>query len=285
MSIDILQEKIRKTKSPIIVDLSVEIMQIPENMRQDKTVAEAYHAFCSTMLDGLKEVCAGVRFDFCYCAMLGALEQLRQLLEQAQNLGYYVLLDAPSILSLEQAERAARLLDDHSGFPCHGLIANPYIGSDAIKAFVPYAKEGKSVLFAVRAANKSAAELQDMMTGSRLVHVAAADLVKRHGEAILGKCGYSQLGALTAATNANAVMGLRSKYNRLFLLVEGLELPGGNGKNCSLGFDRFGHGCAISVGSAITAAWQENGEVDAISAAQQAAERIRSNISRYITIL
>jgi orotidine-5'-phosphate decarboxylase len=139
----------------------------------------------------------------------------------------------------------------------------------------------------VRTPNKSAAELQDLMTGARLVHAAAADMVNRYGETILGKCGYSQLAVVTSATNAAAVSCLRGKYNRLFLLVDGLDYPGGNGKNASCGFDRFGHGCAVTVGPAITAAWKEK-ETDGSDYVQQAvaaAERIRNNLGRYISIL
>lgn len=287
MSVDILQEKIRKTKCPIIVDLSVDVLQIPESVRRENTAPKAYYAFCSALLEGLKDVVPGVRFDFNQCAMLGALDELSELLDLAKRNGFYVLMDAPSILTPAQAERAAKLLDDHYGFACDGLIANPYIGSDAMKPFLRYCQDGKSVFFAVRSANKSAAELQDMMTGSRLVHVAAADHVKRLGETLIGKCGYSHMGVLTAATNANAVSGLRAKFNRMFLLVDGLDYPGGNGKNCSLGFDRFGHGCAISVGPAITTAWMADGcqEADFAELAVQAAERIRNNMSRYVTIL
>ena len=93
--------------------------------------------------------------------------------------------------------------------------------------------------------------------------------------------------AFTAATSAGAVMGLRSKYNRMFLLVDGLDYPGGNGKNCSYGFDRLGHGCALSVGPAITAAWTAEGAdtKDFALLAVQVAERIRNNMNRYITIL
>ena len=82
-------------------------------------------------------------------------------------------------------------------------------------------------------------------------------------------------------------MGLRSKYKRQFLLVDGLDYPGGNGKNCSYGFDRMGHGCALSVGPAITAAWTAEGaeETGFVAHAQQAVERIRNNMTRYITIL
>lgn len=287
MSVDILQEKIRKTKSPILLDLAVKPEQIPQHIRDGKTQVQALDAFCRALLSGLKGKIPGVRFAFDQWAMLGDLECLRNLLKFATEQGYYVLLDGPAVLTPWAAERAAAMFDADSGYACDGMVLCPYIGSDAIKPFLPYCKNGKSVFFAVRTPNKSALELQDMMTGSRLVHVAAADHVKRLGETVIGKCGYSQIGALTAATNANAVMGLRTKFNRMFLLVDGLDYPGGNGKNCSYGFDRFGHGCAISVGPAITAAWIAEGcaEADFVELAVQAAERIRGNISRYVTIL
>jgi orotidine-5'-phosphate decarboxylase len=156
-----------------------------------------------------------------------------------------------------------------------------------MKPFVPYCKQGKSVFFAVRTANKSSTELQDILAGGRLVHVAAADHVKRLGEAMIGKFGYSQMGVLTSATNASAVSSLRSKFKNAFLLVDGLDYPGGNGKNCSYGFDQFGHGCVLSVGPAITAAWKGEGldPENFVTYAQQAAERIRNNMARYVTIL
>lgn len=287
MSVDLLQEKIRKTKCPILVDLAVKPEHIPAHIREGKTETAAYDSFCRAMLAGLKGIVPGVRFSFDHAALMGGLEVLSALLRQARELGYYVLLDGPSILSPWAAERAAELLGEASAYPCDGMVVCPYIGSDAIKPFLPYCKEGKSVFFVVRSANKTAAELQDLMTGTRLVHVAAADHVNRHGETIFGKSGYSHLGVLTAATNANAVMGLRAKYKRMFLLVDGLDYPGGNGKICSYGFDRFGHGCAMSVGPEIAAAWMaaENDGGQFVEDAVRAAERIRNNMNRYITIL
>lgn len=287
MSVDILQEKIRRTKSPVVVDLAVKPEQIPGFMCEGKTCAEAMDTFCCALLEGLKGKVAGARFSFDQWALLGDLQTLSKLTKFAAEQGFYVLIDGPAVLSPWAAERAASVFDVESGYACDGMILCPYIGTDAIKPFLPYCKNGKSVFFAVRSPNKSAAELQDMMTGSRLVHIAAADHVKRHAETLIGKSGYSQIAVLTAATNANAVMGVRSKFSNLFLLVDGLDYPGGNGKNCSYGFDRFGHGCAISVGPSITAAWTAEGcdPENFVELAVQAAERIRSNMNRYITIL
>lgn len=287
MSIDMLQEKIRRLKCPIILDLSMKWEHIPEKYRQENDRLAGYAAYCRALMDGLKATVAGIRFSFDRFALLDGLQTLSALLQEAAKLGFYVILDGPGVGSAWAAECAAALLNADSKYPCHCLIADPYIGSDAIKAFVPACKAGKAVFFAVRRPNKSAVELQDLITGSRLVHMAAADLVNRYGEPLCGKSGYSGFGALTAATSAVAVRELRSKYKRMFLLVDGLDQPSGNGKNCSYGFDRLGHGCAVSVGSGITAAWlEENGaEEDPVTLAVNAAQRIRNNFTRYFTIL
>lgn len=287
MSVDKLQEKIRKLKSPVIVDFSMKMEHIPPCVREEKTEKEAFASYCRELLAALKGVVPAVRFCFDQWAMMNALDELSGLLRLSRNLGYYVLLEGPSTLTPWAAERAAALLGEGSAWPCDGMIVSPYIGSDAMKHFLPYCKQGKSVFFAVRCPNRSASELQDLMTGSRLVYTAAAEQVDRMAQSYIGKSGYSQVAALTAGTNTNAVMGLRSKHKSLFLLVDGLDYPGGNGKICSYGFDKLGHGCAISAGPVITAAWsaEDADAAEYLSLAVQAAERIRNNMARYTTIL
>lgn len=289
MSMDVLQERIRKTKCPLIVDFSFKTEHIPAALREGKPEKDAYVSYCFGLMEALRQKCAGVRFSFDRFALMGALEELSALLKQAVEHGFYVLLDGPNVLSSWGAEAAAQTLFEENGkYPCHGLILSPWIGSDGIKPFLPYCKEqGKSVFFAVRSANKTAAELQDLMTGGRLTHVAAADIVNRHGEPIFGKCGYSHVGALTAATNAAAVSGLRNKYKRMFLLVDGIDYPGGNAKNCSLAFDRLGHGAAVCAGSDVTAAWiqADSDGSDYADLAVKSVERLKGNIARYISIL
>ncbi len=289
MSMDYLQERIRKLKSPLIVDLSVKMEHIPAHIRDGREEKEAYAQFLRELLDGLQKSCPGVRLSFDRFALMGALEELSELLQQAMRLGYYVLLEGPAVLSPWAAEAAAQTLFAQDGrYPCHGMILSPWIGTDAIKPFLPYCREqGKSVFFAVRSANKTAPELQDLMTGTRLAHVAAADIVNRCGESIFGKCGYSHIGALTAASNGASVSGLRSKYKRMFLLVDGIDYPGGNAKNCSFAFDRLGHGAAVCAGPDVTAAWlrEETDGSDYVELAEKAVERLKGNVARYISIL
>lgn len=291
MSVDILQEKIRKLKNPVLVDLSFLPEHIPAHIREGVDETQAHIRYCRELLLALKGAAAGVRFSFGQFAMMGeqGLRGLSELLELARDGGFYVLLDSAEILTPWAADRAARtFLAPDAPYPCDGLVVSPYIGNDAVKPFLPYCREGKKELFfALRTANKSAADLQDLLTGSRHVHTAAADLVCRFGDGILGKCGYSHLGGLASATASGVLMDLRRKYNRLFLLVDGCDYPGGNAKNCSAAFDRFGHGAAVCAGPSVTAAWYhaETDGSDFAEQAVQAVERLKRNITRYVTIV
>ena len=288
MSIDKLHDKIRKMKNPSMLDLTAPNDAIPAHVDQGNAVVN-YAAFCRELMEGVKDVIPAVRFRFDSFALMGAdgLSTLSALLKEAQELGYYVLLDAPGILTPEDAQMTAEAIFGGQDYPCDGLLISPYIGSDAIKPFVPYCKADKDLFVVVRSANKSALELQDLMTGSRLVHTAAMDIVSRSGEGIIGKNGYSRVCAAISAGSPNSIRAIRNGYKYSFLLVDGLEYPSGNHKNCSLAFDRFGYGAVVCAGTSITAAWKENGSdgTDYVAQAVEAADRMKKNLNRYVTIL
>lgn len=288
MAIDILQEKIRKLKNPSAVELALPLNDLPPEFSPG---AQDYGAFCRQLLEGLRDMVPAVRVSFAAFALLGAegMEQLKKTLETAATLDYYVLLDAPEIASPGMAAVTAEtLLGEDSGFCCDGLIISGYAGSDIIKPFLPYCKKGKKDLFVIaRTANKSAPEIQDLLAGSRLVHAAAADHVNRYGTGTEGKYGYTQVGVLAAASSAQSLRTLRTKYPRLFLLVDGYDYPNSNAKNCANAFDKFGHGGLVCGGTGITCAWKqaESDGSDWLSHAQAAAERMKKNLTRYVTIL
>lgn len=291
MSIDFLHDKIRKLKNPLIVDMSITQDLLPTHLlTEEGSFADAYFRFCKELLESVADVVPGVRFSFDMFALFGeqGLGELRKLLKRAGELGLYTILDGPQILSPWAADRAAALLENEQ-FPIQGLIISPYIGSDAIKPFVPACSKGDKDLFVVvRSANKSASELQDLLTGKRLVQGAAAELVNRFGETIFTKCNYSRICAVASAGAADSLRNLRALYKHMFLLVDGLDYPSGNMKNCSYAFDRFGYGAAISVGPTVTTAWKETEaatSTDYITCALQTIERMKKNLQRYITIL
>lgn len=287
MSMDVLQDKIRKTKNPSVLYLDGTQDWIPPQYAQQEGEG-VLGAYYSALLRELKGVIPAVRFSFGCFALMGAdgVGTLSNLLRQAKELGYYVILDMPELLSAAAAEQAARMLGtEDSCYPCDGVVLPMYAGSDLVKPFIKLAAAGKAVFPVVRTANRSASELQDLLSGNRLVHVAAADIISRLGESRVGKFGYSQVGALAAASAADSLRNLRTKYARLFLLLDGADYPNANAKNCSYAFDKLGRGAAACIGSAVVGAWKETAGEDCLAAAVQAAERMKKNLTRYITVL
>lgn len=288
MAIDILQEKIRKTKNPSMLELAMSLADLPPQFFKD---AFGYGEFCRKLLSGLKGIIPAVRISFAAFSLLGedGIGELKKTLLEASELGFYVALDAPEIHSPMMAKwMGEAILGEASQYPCDGLIISGYLGSDVIKPFLPYCKAGKKDLFVVtRTANKSAPELQDLLAGSRLVHVAAADHVNRYGSDTAGKFGYTRVGILASASSAESLRGLRAKYPKLFLLLDGYDYPNANAKNCSFAFDKFGHGACACAGTSITCAWKqaESDGIDFLEQAISAAERMKKNLTRYVTIL
>ncbi len=289
MSIDLLHEKIRKLKNPSMVDFSARPENIPPHLLEEAgDYLHAYARFCRELMAGLKGLVPAVRFSFDEFALLGpeGLVLLPQLLKEAGDMGYYVLLDSPDIRSPWDGERVAQTIFGGEAYPCDGLVISPYIGSDAIRPFVGFCKAGKDLFVILRSPNKSAVDLQDLLSGGRLVHNAAADIVNRLGEPILARCGYSRMGGLVSAGSPNSVRMLRNAYKGMFLLVDGLDYPSGNHKNCAQAFDRFGHGAVVSAGPSITAAWKEAEDgADYVQCAVLAAERMKGNLARYVKVL
>ncbi len=289
MSLDILHAKIRKLKNPSVVDFGMKFEDLPPSLiAEEGSQLSAYRRFCNDLMEHLRDIVPAVRFNFSLFALMGAegLDVLRTLLTNAKNHGFYVLLDAPEILSPWGADRAAEGIFGSEQYLCDALIVNPFIGSDAIRPFLPYVKDGDKELFVlVHSPNKSSHELQDLLSGSRHVYDAAAELVNRFGEQNLARSGYGRVCAVTSACNGEQLRTLRMKHSRVFQMVDGLDYPSGNAKNCSLAFDRLGYGAVVCAGPFVTAAWKEaDKDTDYACAAKQAAERMKKNIARYITI-
>ncbi|MBO5892240.1 MAG: hypothetical protein J6Q30_05950 [Oscillospiraceae bacterium] len=289
MSIDQLHNRIRKLKNPSMVSFEINPNDLPPHLlEQEGTIPKSYERFCHELLNELKDAVPAVRFSSSIFFMMGEMgcEILSNLLREAKDLGYYVVLDAPEILSPLSAEFTAGALDSNNN--CDAMIVSPYIGSDALKPFLPVCKSRENALFAVvRSPNKSASELQDLQFGTRQAHVATADIISRHGESMVGKCGYSQIGALVSAGNPDVLRSLRMKYPRCFFLVDGIDYPSGNSKNCSFAFDKFGYGAIVCAGTSVTAAWKEtesNGQ-DYLLHAVRSVDKLKRNLTRYVSVL
>lgn len=287
MSIDVLQNKIRKLKNPAALWLNPTPAVIPSAVYdRAEGPAQAYGTYCCEILEALADSVGVARVNFDAFAILGSegLNQLKAVLGKAKALGYYVILDWMHLEDAAMAEASAEAILTDGVWPCDAVAVCAYAGGDGVKPYIQSAGK-KTVFVSVKTGNKSGSDIQDLQTGGRQVYIAAADLITRWGENSIGRCGYSSVAAVAGAVNSASLRTLRQKYPRLFLLVEGMETPGANAKNCSYAFDKLGHGAVCCAGSAILGAWQEREDGDYIAAAKDAAERLKRNLTRYVTVL
>lgn len=289
MSIDALQAKIKKTDNALMVDFSLDPERLPP-AEGEQSLCDRYQDYCLRLLTGLRSKVPAVRFRLLPFALLGGggVEALSALLNKAASLGFYTLLDVYGVSSASLAKFAAsQIWGEKTRLPCDGLLISGYFGTELIRPFLPYCEEQKKDLFlAVRSVNKSASEIQDLLVGSRMVHMAAADYVNRFAATTVGKYGYARIGIAASATMGDSIKMLRASYPKLFILVDGMDVSGANAKNASQGFNALGHGAICCVGSSVTCAWQqeEYARMDTVEAAVAAVEKTQKKINRYISL-
>ena len=232
----------------------------------------------------------------CFFALGAAgVAAMQDVLRCAREKGYYVLLDLmrcdlpPAVDALAESCFGEVKIGDaaFTPYPCDGVILSAYLGSDGAKPFTKFCAAGKTVFLIARSSNKSAREVQDLLSGDRVVYQVMADLAMRWSGDLFGRNDYSQIGIVAGLTNAQVLRSLRQKYDRLFLLVPGFGTQGGAIRDTQYAFDRLGHGAAIMAGRSILYAYQKQGGdgTDFAEQARLAAEKMRTQILGYVTVL
>ena len=289
MAVDVLQAKIRKLKNPTMVCICPTIRELPLHIKEDarhkygqtlRAAAEAYKTFSFGILDALGA---------------DGVAAMQEVLSYAASLGYYVLLDLMRADLGTTAEDLANACfgkiqvgeESFTPYACDGVLMSGFLGSDAVKPFAEFCREGKNVFIVARSSNKSAREVQDLLSGDRVVYQVMADLAMRWSTGLFGTNGYSEIGIAVGATNRPVLETLRRKYDRLFFLVPGYGAQGAGAKDAQFAFDRMGHGAAIMAGRSILYAFrkQDGDGQDYQQAALQAAEKMKKQILSYITVM
>lgn len=309
MSVDVLQNKIRKLKNPSMVGLDPTPDIIPSFILQEafaekghtlNGLAEAYNRFCTGILNTLAGYVPAVKVQSACFEALGAdgIRVMQELLALAQRLGYYVLLDSMrgdvgNIAGIHaDAVFGETAIGENTFRPyvCDAVTVNGYLGSDGIKPFLPYLQDGngKNIFLLIKTSNKSSSEVQDLISGDRLIHTAMADLAMRWSTGLFGKYGYSEIIAVVGGTNTRVLTQLRGKYDRLFFMVPGFGAQGGTPRSVKPAFDRFGHGAVVSASRSIISAWKNDPEKDEreyLTAIRAAAVKMRDDICNLVTVM
>lgn len=294
MSFDRLQKLIRARKNPVALTLGVPMEAVPAPLVSaslDKlgpgaeAQADALLRFSTELMDALSELVPAVILRAPYWEALGwqGMKALDQAAFHARELGLFVIADARRGDAGAAALACGQAWLGKEGVNADCLTVNAYQGSDAIEPLLELcAQEDKCLLVVSRTSNPSAGEVQELISGDRVVGQALGDLAERLGRDSLGQMGYSRVGTMVGTPWPSDLRAMRKRLERTFLLLE----AGGDGA-CGLedawyAFDKYGRGALVSLTSA-PAAGPDGG--DYIQPVRAAIETARDTIKQFITFL
>src|SRR6185295_9301054 len=141
---------------------------------------------------------------------------------------------------------------DHNVGP-DAVTVSPYMGHDSVGPFIHLAgEESKGVFVLVRTSNPGAAEIQDaLLADGTPVYQHVGKLVSKWGEKLIGKRGYSAVGAVVGATNPQQLATLRELLPHTLFLVPGYGAQGGSAADVAKAFKADGTGAIINSSRAI----------------------------------
>lgn len=293
MSFDRLQKLIRARKNPVALTLGVPIEAVPGQLVKasvDKlgpgaeAQADALLRFSAELMDALRDLVPAVILRVPYWEALGwqGLKALDQAAFHARELGLFVIADARRGDAGAAAAACGQAWLGKEGVNADCLTINAYQGSGAVEPLLELCRaEDKCLMVVSRTSNPSAGEVQELISGDRVVGQALGDLAERLGRDDLGQMGYSRVGAMVSTPWPSDLRAMRKRMERTFLLLD----AGGDGA-CSLedawyAFDKYGRGALIALSDILTAC----PEVDYIQPVRSAIETARDTIKQFITFL
>ena len=169
-----------------------------------------------------------------------------------------------------------------AAFGADALTVNGYLGTDGIKPLAKICDEkDKGIFVLVKTSNPSSGELQDMkLENGATVYEQMGRMCEGWGADLMGKYGYSAVGAVVGATYPEQLAEMRAKAPHTFFLVPGYGAQGGGAEDAKNAFDKNGLGAIINSSRGIMCAWKKQGltEDDFAQAARNEAIRMREDI-------
>jgi orotidine-5'-phosphate decarboxylase len=262
---DRLIDASRAKGGPVCVGLDPRWEDLPDAIRKGRGEdaegrAAAILEFNRRVIDVVAPLVPVVKPQIAFYEALGApgFRCYLETVAAAKEKGLLVIGDVKRGDIGSTAEAYAQCHFDLAG--ADALTLNPYLGRDSLEPFVERCrKAGRGAYVLVKTSNPGSADLQDLEVGNLRVFEEVAVLLRDWAAAdgLVGKRGWSSLGAVVGATHPAEVALLRRMLPGVPFLVPGYGAQGGTAADCAAAFDGKGDGAVINSSRGILFAWKK----------------------------
>lgn len=304
--IDRLIDKIIEKQNPSVVGLDPRLEMVPQFMREEyfneygktpKAVGEMFFAFNKEIIDNVYDIVPAVKPQIAMYEKYGH-EGVRCYIktnEYAKSKGLIVIGDIKrgDITSTAEAYAEGHIGEVKIEDQCYNIYSqdaitlSPYLGSDSIEPYIKHCKKyDKGLFILVKTSNPNSGEIQDLETGEGKLYEKVGKLVDKWGKTLIGKHGYSQIGAVVGATHPKQAENLRKIMPNTYFLVPGYGAQGAKAEDLKGCFNKDGLGAIINSSRGIIAAYLKESnrkkfsEKDFALAAREAAVYMKDDLQK-----
>lgn len=276
--IDRLVENIKKTNAPIVVGLDPMLAYVPEHIKTEayreygetlEGAADAIWQFNKGIVDATYDIIPAVKPQIAMYEQFGipGLIAFKKTVDYCKEKGLVVIGDIKrgDIGSTSTAYAVGHLgkvqvgYNTYAGFDEDFVTVNPYLGTDGVKPFVDVCKEeNKGIFVLVKTSNPSSGEFQDKIVDGKPLYELVGRMVDTWGSEVIGKSGYSAVGAVVGATYPEMGRVLRDIMPKSYILVPGYGEQGGKAKDLVHYFNEDGLGAIVNSSRGIIAAYKQD---------------------------
>lgn len=219
--------------------------------------------FCAAVIGATAPHAVAVKFQLACFEMYGphGFRSFKKLCDLATEAGLIVIADAKrGDIGVSAESYAKAYLGSPEGlngplkpFNIDALTVNPLFGTDGVAPFIEQCRDGgKGIFVLVKTSNPSASEFQDLrLEDGGLVHEKVAGMVAAWGKDMIGKTGYSSIGAVVGATHPGALAAMRKLLPSSIFLVPGVGAQGAGPAEAAQALDGEGLGALITASRSI----------------------------------
>ncbi|NUO08796.1 MAG: orotidine-5'-phosphate decarboxylase [Candidatus Brocadia sp.] len=272
---DQLIAAIKRKNSCVVVGLDPHFKLIPDAIKQKfstfqrqnlEYAARIILEFNLQVIDLIAPLAGVVKPQIAFYELYGwwGIWAYAETIKYARQKGLLVIGDVKrgDVPSTAEAYADAHIGEVHidniveTPFAADAVTVNPYLGADSLLPFLQTAKkQNKGIFVLVKTSNPGSGEFQDLMCGGKKLHETIAEKTHAWGKDLMGKQGYSAVGAVVGATFSHEISTLRKIMPAAYFLVPGYGAQGATAKDIAHCFNPDGLGAIINASRSILYAY------------------------------